>query len=95
MSCFYDKTPALGAGLAHSVMRFILTQVKSHRGLTSFIERRGVNGRWLKPDEPYNIRISKFLKVMEIKAHYQTDEEFLEDWQKMGNFLLRLVRNYR
>ena len=93
MSYFFDKTPVLEAGLARSVMRFILTQVKSHRGLTTFMEHRGINGRWLKPDDSYNIRVAKLLKIMEIKAHYQTDEEFLDDWQKTGEYLLRLVRH--
>lgn len=94
MSYFYDKTPALGAGLARSVMRYFLTQVKSHRGLTTFIEHRGVNGRWLKPYQPYDIRMSKFLKIMEIKAHYQTDDEFLDDWKAAGEQFLHLVRNH-
>ena len=94
MSYYYDRTPILGAGLARSMMRHLLAQVKSHRGLTTFIEHRGVNGRWLKPDQPYNIRISKLLKIMEIKAHYQTDEEFLDDWKATGEFFLRLVRHH-
>ena len=92
MSYFYDKTPALGAGLARSVMRFILTQVKSRRGLTTYMEHRGVNGRWLKPEDPYNIRLTKLLKIMEIKAHYQSDDEFLDDWKETGEFILHMVR---
>ncbi len=92
MTHFFDKTPILGAGLARSFMRHLLTQVKSHRGLTTFIEHRGVNGRWLKPDQPYNIRITKFFKILEIKAHYQDDEEFLDDWEAMGEQFLNIVR---
>jgi len=34
-------------------MNLFLMQVKSQRGLTSFIERRGINGKWLKPDKPH------------------------------------------
>ena len=93
MSYYFDKTPILEAGLAWCVMSHLLTQVKSHRGLTAFIERCGVNGRWLKPATPFNIRISKFIKILEIKAHYQTDEEFLTEWQNLGKEFLTLIRS--
>ena len=93
MSYYFDKTPSLGAGLHWCVMNFFLTQVKSHRGLTAFIERCGVNGRWLKPATPFNIRISKFIKILEIKAHYQTDEEFLTEWRELGEEFLTLIRS--
>ena len=92
MKKIYEKTPQLGEGLAWSVMNFLFTQVKRHRGLTRFIETHGVNGRWLKPDDPYNIRITKLMKIMEIKARYQTDEEFLEEWNAMGELILSLSR---
>ena len=92
MSCFFDKTPALGTGLAWSVMNRLLAQIKSHRGLTTFIEHRGINGCWLKKDQPFNIRITKLIKILEIKAIYQTDEEFLDDWNALGEFLLKRVR---
>jgi hypothetical protein len=70
----------------------VLTQVKSHRGLTSFIEKNGVNGKFLNPEKPYNMRLSKFLKILAIKARYQTDDEFLEEWHALGEHLLTLVR---
>jgi hypothetical protein len=31
---------------------------------------------------------------MEIKAHYQTDDEFLDDWKAAGEQFLHLVRNH-
>ena len=92
MSYYSNKTPLLGAGLAKNVMEQFLTQVKSHRGMTSFIERHGVNGKWLKSDMPYNIHITKFFKILELKAHYQNDDEFLDDWKAMGEQFLNLVR---
>ena len=60
----------------------------------AFIERRGVNGRWLKPDEPYNIRLSKLIKILEVKAVYQTDDEFLSEWEALGEQLLLHVRTH-
>ena len=92
MRHYYDKTPPLEAGLARCVMHQMLSQIKSHRGLTSFIEHRGVNGRWLKYYDPYNIRITKFFKIIEVKAHYQEDDEFLDEWRDIGEYILRIVR---
>jgi hypothetical protein len=92
MNSFFDKTPRLGAGLAWYVMNKFLTQVKSQRGLTAFAEHHGINGRWLKPDAPFDIRFKKFIKILEVKAHYQTDEEFLNDWKALGDEFLTLVR---
>ena len=92
MGYYYNKTPLLEPGLAWSVMNLLLTQVKSQRGLTSFIECHGINGRWLKPGNPYDIRITKLFKMVEIKAHYQSEDEFLEDWNAIGEHLLNLVR---
>lgn len=92
MKNFNGKNSLLGAGLAKSVMQQLLTQVKQHRGLTTFIEHNGVNGKFLKPDVPYNIRFSKLMKIMENKARYQTDDEFLEEWNAIGEHLLDLVR---
>jgi len=88
-----DKTPSLGSGLAQSVMCHILKQVKSQRGLTKFIQCGGINGRWLKPDEPYDIRITKFVKIMAIKARYQSEDEFLNDWNATGKLLVYFARN--
>lgn len=92
MNYFFYKTPALGTGLAWCVMTRFLAQIKAHRGLTTFIEHHGVNGCWLKEYQPFNIRISKFVKILEIKALYQTDEEFLDDWQALGEGFLKHVR---
>ena len=92
MKNFFDKTPLLEDGLACNFMNDYLTQIKSYRGLTAFIEQNGINGRWLKQTTPYDIRISKLIRIIEIKAHYQTDEEFLEDCEKAGRYLLNYVR---
>lgn len=92
MSYFKRKTPLLTEGLALGAMRQLLQQIKGQRGLTSFIEQHGVNGKWLKTEEPYDITVSKFFKIMERKAHFQTDDEFMKDWNDIGRRLLKLVR---
>ena len=92
MSYYFNKIPVLGAGLAWCVLNQLLTQVKSHRGLTTFIEHRGINGRWLKPSVPFNIRFTTLVKILELKARYQTDDEFLTEWNDIGKVFLDLVR---
>lgn len=92
MSIFKKKIPELGAGLAWNVMNLFLTQVKSQRGLTSFIEQRGINGKWLKPDKPSDIRYSKLMKILEEKAVYQTEEEFMDDWNAVGEYIVNQLR---
>lgn len=87
-----SKTPLLKPGLACTFLTLLLFQIKAHRGLTSFIERHGVNGCWLKVDAPADIRLSKFVKILAIKAHYQDEEEFLKEWQKAGKLILDFVR---
>ena len=95
MSYFKEKTPPLEAGLARNMMQHFLMQVKQQRGLTTFIEHCGVNGRWLKSDDPYDIRFSKLVKIMEIVARYRGEEEFLADWNTAGEHFLNLVRTPR
>ena len=73
-------------------MNLFLTQVKSQRGLTSFIEQRGINGKWLKPDKPSDIRYSKLMKILEEKAVYQTEEEFMDDWNAVGEYIVNQLR---
>ena len=92
MSYFKRKTPLLTEGLACGAMRQLLQQIKGQRGLTSFIEQHGVNGKWLKTEEPYDITVSKLFRIIAHKAHFQTDDEFVEDWDALGRRLLKQVR---
>lgn len=92
MSIFSKKIPVLKAGLAREAVHLLLSQVKNQRGLTTFIEKHGINGRWLKKDEPRDIDVSKFFKILECKAHFQTDEEFIAEWNKAGKKFLQWAR---
>ena len=93
MKAYYQsKNQQLKSGIACSISHFCISQIKLRRGLTSFIEGNGINGCYLKPTETFDIRISKIAKILEIKAHYQTDDEFLEDWNAAGEFFLKSVR---
>ena len=93
MNYFNQKTPLLGEGTAQCAMTQFLTLIKSQRGLTKFIEDHGVNGQWLKPDEPYDIRFSKLSRILEIMVMYrETDEEFMEMWNTMGIYFIKLTK---
>ncbi len=95
MSFISKKIPVLETGLARMAVQLLLSQVKKQRGLTTFIEKHGINGRWLKPDEPRDINVAKFFKIMACKAHFQTDEEFISDWTEAGKEVLRWVRRIK
>ena len=92
MSFISKKIPVLKAGLAREAVHSLLSQVKNQRGLTTFIEKHGINGKWLKPEEPKDIGVSKFFKILASKAHFQTDEEFIADLNKAGEDFLQWVR---
>ena len=94
MKKFNAKIPVLGSGLANFAMKQLLTQIRHQHGLTRFIQRNGVNGRWLRADEPYDIHVSRFFQILHIKAHFQTDDEFLDDWNELGEDFLNVVRDY-
>ena len=60
--------------------------------MTKFIEEHGINGKWLKKDEPMDINVSKFFKILANKVQFQTDEEFIAEWNKAGEEFLQWVR---
>ena len=92
MAHYRKKIPGLKDGVAKKAMQLLFKQVKAHRGLTKFIEDHGINGKWLKKNEPMDINVSKFFKILENKARYQTDEEFIAEWNKAGEEFLQWVR---
>ena len=95
MSFTSKKIPVLETGLAMMAVQLLLSQVKKQRGLTTFIEKHGINGRWLKPDEPMDIDVNRLFKIISNKAHFQTDEEFIIDWNEAGKKFLQGVRGMK
>lgn len=85
-----EKTPLLEPGLAKDIMDTLLEQLKSphNRGLTRYIEDRGVNGKDLKPDKPYDLRWTKICKILRLKAVFQDEDDFLTEWMILGLLLL-------
>ena len=92
MTHFRKKIPALKDGMAKMIMQLLFQKLRSQKGLTKFVEENGVNGKWLKIEEPMDIPVSKLFKILQHKAQYQTKDEFLEDWNSAGRALLLRVR---
>ena len=92
MSYYKQKIPVLQTGLAKWAMQQFIMQIKCQRGLTNAIQKSGVNGKWIILEKPYDIPFSKLIKILHVKAHWQTDEEFLRDWQALGKHFLAIVR---
>ena len=95
MSNYRMKIPVLKDGVAKKSMLLLFQQLRQQKGLTTFIEKHGINGRWLKPDEPRDIDVTKLFKIISNKAHFQTDEEFISDWNKAGEEILQWVRGMK
>ena len=95
MSNYRMKIPVLKDGVAKKSMLLLFQQLRQQKGLTTFIEENGINGRWLKPDEPRDIDVTKLFKIISNKAHFQTDEEFISDWNEAGKKFLQWVRGMK
>lgn len=88
-----QKIPLLEEGTAQRTMKELLTIIKSHRGLTSHIERKGINGKWLNPEMPYDIPFSKLIKILDKAASFrQNDETFTEEWNHMCKLYLKILK---
>ena len=80
-------------GTAQRTMKELLTIIKSHRGLTSHIERKGINGKWLNPEMPYDIPFSKLIKILEVAATYrETNDMFEDEWKHMCELFLDILK---
>ena len=95
MEFIRNKTPQLEQGPAKSVMTIILWRIKKHRGLTTFIEKNGINGKWLKKDKPYDMFISKLVKIVMLIARYYSTDDFLKEWDALGRMIIQRARNIK
>lgn len=64
----YLKTPSIPpmeAGPERELMACLFRKVKHMKGLTTALDQfAGVNGKWLKPDEPRNIPSKRLLRIV-------------------------------
>ena len=78
---YYKQPISPMEGPERELMTFFLKQLKQWRGLKSTIEKiAGLNGKWMNPNEPYEIDATKMMRLLFIKALYQEEEdEYLKD----------------
>ena len=74
---FYKSRPIplLEAGPERELMVCFLERVKRIKGLTTaLVQKAGVNAKWLKPDEPYNIPSKRLLRIV-LHTMYKLDQD--------------------
>ena len=76
MSYFKSKAiPLLEAGPERELMVCFLERVKRMKGLTkALVQQAGVNAKWLKPDEPRNFPVKRFLRIT-LHTMYKLDRD--------------------
>jgi len=75
---FYKTRPILPmeVGPERELMAWFLARVKHIKGLTTALgQNAGVNGKWLKPDEPRNIPSKRLLRIVLHTMHFLGREE--------------------
>ena len=64
------------AGPERELMAWFLARVKHIKGLTTALDKNaGVNGKWLKPNEPRNIPSKRLLRIVLYTMHHLGREE--------------------
>ena len=67
--------PLLEAGPERELMVCFLERVKHMKGLTkALVQQAGVNAKWLKPDEPRNFPVKRFLRIT-LHTMYKLDRD--------------------
>ena len=76
MICFKSQPiPLLEAGPERELMVCFLERVKHMKGLTkALVQQAGVNAKWLKPDEPRNFPVKRFLRIT-LHTMYKLDRD--------------------
>ena len=95
MTFYKAPTPPMKEGYEKEMMTLILEQVKRTKGLTTIIDKvAGINGKWIKPDEPYNIPITLFIRIMILKAIQQSYDDLIRDLKEVEDFVMFLRQKY-
>jgi hypothetical protein len=75
----YLKTPPIlpmEGGPERELMACFFRKLKHIKGLTTALDQiAGVNGKWLKPDEPHNIPSKRLLRIVLHTMHFLGREE--------------------
>ncbi len=79
-------------GPERELLTYIFRRVKRIKGLTTVLDQQaGVNGKWLKPDEPRNISSHRLLRIIIHTANFLGREQFKKDVNQAIDFLFDTV----
>lgn len=79
-------------GPERELMSFLFQQMKQTRGLTTSLDQHaGINGKWFKPHEPYNIPSYRLLRMIVYAALYIGEDQFRRDFDHIINYLYKEV----
>ena len=74
------RIPLMEEGPERELMTYFLERVKYRRGLTTaLVQRAGVKSQWLKPEEPRNFPVRRFLRIM-IHIMHEFERDEFEEW---------------
>ena len=94
MSFFRKKTPLM-VSRERKLMELFFKQIKRWKGLTSRMEKvGGINGKWINPNNPYEITSTKGLKMVCIKAAFQEEDEYIQDALEFRRFAIEFCKTY-
>jgi len=75
-------------GIERKLYSFFLMQTKKVRGFTKFLDQKaGINAKWTKVDEAFNISSETLIKIVINKALFQTRGEFKADVDDFVDYL--------
>lgn len=92
---YKQKILQMEEGLERELMVFYLSQIKQARGLTTTLDDdAGINGKWLNPNEAYDIHSKLLLRTVVYKVLFQTKDEVYQDIHEFIDFIYELIDKY-
>ena len=87
---YYKKKVPLIEGIERELLVSIFEDVKGVKGLTTALDEiGGINGKWINPNQPYDIDAEKIIRINVFKALYQTEDEYIRDVKKFRKRCIR------
>lgn len=87
------KTPVMKDGPERDIETYVLEQIHGRTGLTHYLETfAGINGKHLKMEEPEDMNLTRWLRIMLWKAKWQGEKSFATDMEYLTNKIIKLAK---
>ena len=87
------KVPVMKDGLERDIETYVLEQIHGRSGLTRHLQTNaGVNGKHLKMENPVDMNLSRWLRIMLWKAQWQGEEGFTTDMACLTKKIIKLAK---